>query len=373
MTYIKPLGYDQGKCRALMEERSLSGMVVTSPENVFYTTGLPTTRGFRNPMIFGLANQFPSYSVLHADGSPILVTWTGVMGGHEFWVKDIRTTFRRGETQDLLHSAVASTFAPGARIGVESSMPLSIANKIKQQVKDAELVVSDEIMDTMRMTKSEGEIAMLSRSLDIAEKTVEIVERHMTPETTVFQLITDASRTVYDLGATGLDHMTIAIGHSNPEIPIDLPAKAGDIVVLDVGAIFEGYVSDNRRLAYIGKVEEDLRKLNATMAEIVVQTGMSAAPGVSFGDLCVKAEQLHKERGLPPMFLSAGHTIGIQTEEMWISKGSDVKFGEGVLFNIELYSMLKPGTYVGTEDTFVVTSNGVRQLSHLPHEIKEVL
>ena len=35
--------------------------------------------------------------------------------------------------------------------------------------------------------------------------------------------------------------------------------------------------------------------------------------------------------------------------------------------------MLKPGTYVGTEDTFVVTSSGVRQLSHLPHEIKEVL
>ena len=117
----------------------------------------------------------------------------------------------------------------------------------------------------------------------------------------------------------------------------DLPAKSGDIVVLDVGAIFEGYVSDNRRLAHIGKVEDDLRKLNATMAEIVVQTGMSAAPGVSFGDLCIKAEQLHKERGLPPMFLSAGHTIGIQTEETWISKGSNVKFGEGVLFNIELY------------------------------------
>jgi len=70
--------------------------------------------------------------------------------------------------------------------------------------------------------------------------------------------------------------MTIAIGHSNPRS--DRPAcQGGDIVVLDVGAIFEGYVSDNRRLAYIGKVEEDLRKLNATMAEIVVQTGMSAA------------------------------------------------------------------------------------------------
>ena len=180
-----------------------------------------------------------------------------------------------------------STFAPGARIGVESSMPLSIANKIKQQVKDAELVVSDEIMDTMRMTKSEGEIAMLSRSLDIAEKTVELVERDMTPETTVFQLITNASRTVYDLGATGLDHMTIAIGHSNPEIPVDIHSKEGDIVVLDVGAIVEGYVSDNRRLAHIGKADDDLRKLNQKMVEIVVQTGMSAASGKTFGELCL--------------------------------------------------------------------------------------
>jgi Xaa-Pro dipeptidase len=372
MTHIRPLGYDQGRCAALLEQQSLSGIVLTSPENVFYTTGLPVTRGHRNPILFGLANHFPSYCLLRSDGSPIMITWTGAIGGHDFWVKDVRTTFRRGDTTELLLSAVANTFQPGDRIGVESSMPLSIANGIKQRVKGAELIESDPVMDTLRMTKSQDEITMLSRSLDIAEKTVERLQQDMTEETTVFQLITNASRTVYDLGATGVDHMTIAIGHSNPEIPMDLQSRPGDLVVLDIGAILEGYVSDNRRLAHIGRIEDDLRKLNGVMADIVVQTGMSAKPGSSFGDLCLVAERLYKEHGMPPMFLSAGHTIGIQTEERWITRGSDVRFGEGVVFNVELYSMLKPGTYVGTEDTFVVASGGVKQLSHLPHEIKEI-
>jgi Xaa-Pro aminopeptidase len=295
------------------------------------------------------------------------------VGGHEFWVKDVRTSFRRGETPDLLYSAVESTFQPGARIGVESLMSISVADGIRKRVKGAELIESDGIMDSMRMTKSAEEIATLSKSLDIAEKTVDKVQNEMTRETTVFQLITNASRTIYDLGATGLDHMTIAIGHSNPEIPVDIHSKEGDIVVLDVGAIVEGYVSDNRRLAHIGKVDDDLKKLNQKMVEIVVQTGMSAAPGKTFGELCLTAEELHRDRGLPPMFLSAGHTIGIQTEERWITKGSTTRFGEGVVFNIELYSMLRPGTWVGTEDTFVVTSSGVTQLSHLPHDIKEIL
>ena len=153
-------------------------------------------------------------------------------------------------------------------------MPYSIARRIQQKVKDAELVVSDDIFDTLRITKSKDEIEMLTKSLDIAETTVERVQKEMTRETTVFQLITNASKTVYELGATGVDHMTIAIGQSNPEIPQDLHSKEGDIVVLDVGAILEGYVSDNRRLAHIGKVEDDMRRLNETMAYIVVRTGM---------------------------------------------------------------------------------------------------
>ena len=81
--YIKPLGYDPDKCRALMEQKSLSGMVLTSGENVFYTTGLAVTRGHRKPDSYRATgeNQFPSFSVLHPDGSPIMITWMGALGG----------------------------------------------------------------------------------------------------------------------------------------------------------------------------------------------------------------------------------------------------------------------------------------------------
>ncbi len=51
-----------------------------------------------------------------------------------------------------------------------------------------------------------------------------------------------------------MDHATISIGKSNPEILEDFKGTAGDLIVLDVGAILDGYVSDTRRLAHLGKV-----------------------------------------------------------------------------------------------------------------------
>ncbi len=73
-----------------------------------------------------------------------------------------------------------------------------------------------------------------------------------------------------------------------------------------------------------------------------------------------------------PLFLNAGHSIGIQTEEVWLVRESTRKIEENMVFNVELYSPLGPGTYVGTEDTFLVTGAGGEQLSRMPHEIVEV-
>lgn len=369
---IKPLGYDPNKCVRLMEERGLAGILVTSNENVFYTTGLPVTRGQVNPILFALSNQFPSYAVIQKGGKPSLVTWVGALAGHEFWVEDVRSAFVRGGTTDEAIELVKESFRGPSRVGIESSAPYGFVERVKKALPQAELVVVDEVFDTLRAVKSADEISMMRKSLEITEKTVEKLEKEMTSPITTYQLISRAEVLLHEFGAHGVDHATMALGTANPEIPENVPAKAGDLAILDIGAILNGYVSDSRRLAWFGRVPTDVRELNAKMASIVTETGKSARAGMTFGELCNLADAKHAERSLEPMFFSAGHTIGIQTEELWISRDSQKKFEDGMVFNIELYSRTESNLFIGMEDTFVVTGNGVEQLTRLPHEIFEV-
>ena len=108
------------------------------------------------------------------------------------------------------------------------------------------------------------------------------------------------------------------------------------------------------------------------MASMVVETGTSAKPGMTFAEVCGETDSRYSDAGLEPMFLSAGHTIGIQTEELWITRDSQRKFENGMVFNIELYTRLESGVFIGTEDTFVVEGGAGKRISRLPHEITEV-
>ena len=100
-----------------------------------------------------------------------------------------------------------------------------------------------------------------------------------------------------------MDHATISIGNSNPEILEDFKGKTDDLIVLDVGAILDGYVSDTRRLAHLGKIPEELRELNRNMAEIVEETGEAFRPGRTFSEICAEVEARYMEHHRDPLFL----------------------------------------------------------------------
>lgn len=373
MTFIKPLGYDPERCKKLLKPRELDGMVLTSNDNVFYATGLPVTRGHQNPILFALSNKFPSYSVVNSDGIPGSIVWAGAIGNHELWTKEVLTSFFPNGTTEELVALVEQKFPRESRLGIESSMPYPLAEVIKSKIPQVELVIVDDILDELRLVKSPEEISKMKESLEIAEAVEESLFAEVTSDWTVFRLVSRAKQLIYELGGTGVDHATIAIGKSNPEILEDVKGSTGDLVVLDIGAILDGYVSDTRRLGHIGDVPAGLEELNKTMTDIVVETGKkSLVPGKTFSEVCAEVESRYMEQKRDPLFLSAGHSIGIQTEEVWIMRDSTRKIQENMIFNIELYSALKPGVYVGTEDTFLVTSSGGEQLSRLPHEVVKI-
>jgi Xaa-Pro aminopeptidase len=172
-------------------------------------------------------------------------------------------------------------------------------------------------------------------------------------------------------GAHGVDHVTVAFGPANPEIALDEEIEENQIVTLDLGAVYEGYVSDNRRLVYTGQVPQGLAELHGRLCRIVADMGAALQPGKTFGELNAYAYDLYAREGLDPMFLHVGHSIGLHVDEAWMLPDDPTVIEKGMVLNVELYSLSDEGVMVGDEETFVVTGGAPEKLSRLPVDILE--
>jgi Xaa-Pro aminopeptidase len=188
---------------------------------------------------------------------------------------------------------------------------------------------------------------------------------------TRLELIQEAKYRMIKNGAEGVDHVTMAFGTANPEIALDEILEVNQIVTLDLGAVYQGYVSDNRRLVYTGSVPEALRELHKKLCWIVTEMGKALRPGKTFSEVHSYAAELYAKMGIDPMYLHVGHSVGLQVEECWIMSDNPTVIEPGMVLNIELYSPSEEGVMIGDEETFLVTSGEPEKLSTLPVDIIE--
>jgi Xaa-Pro aminopeptidase len=174
-------------------------------------------------------------------------------------------------------------------------------------------------------------------------------------------------------GATGVSHITFSFGGANPEIAIAEPLGADTLVTLDLGAIIDGYCSDNRRYAYTGDPPDGLVQRYETMVSIVDRIGSLLIPGTTYAELYERTLALYDENGVQPLarFSHIGHNIGLETEERWLDQGEDV-IEPGMAINVELYTRLDTGEQIGNEETYFVSSSGPERISTLPRQIRVV-
>ncbi len=368
---FKPVGLDREKLRALMQARGLDGIFLSSPENVFYTTGYPTLPSSGNPIVYALHNQVPYFSFLGSDGQIILLCWGGAAMGIDYGADDVRMSFTPQMAADDLAALIAEKLQPGCTVGVESTFPYYAARLIQEQAKPASIVLADEVLHQLRLIKSPAEIERIRKSTEIVDRTVMELAQNLRLGMTRLELIQEAKYGLIHNGADGIDHVTVAFGPANPEVALDEVLEPDQIVTLDLGAVYQGYVSDNRRLAYSGAVPEALKELHKKLCWVVAEMGGALCPGKTFAELHAYAYDLYAQAGVEPMFMHVGHSIGLQVDEHWMLGDDPTPVEKGMVLNIELYSPSDEGVMIGDEETFAVTENGAEKLSTLPVDIIE--
>ncbi|MHA1385898.1 MAG: M24 family metallopeptidase [Candidatus Helarchaeota archaeon] len=371
----KPIGYNKDKTARLMEKYNLDVLILTSPANVFYFSGLATRHQAVNPILFALRNQYPSIVLVYKDGNESLVLWD-IYDKKLSWIKDTKGCLTPKSALRSMNYFLKSHIGEG-KIGVESTFPYYIHKFIMKKYPHAEISIADELLLDIQLEKSEEEIRRITESTRIAEKAILNMIQAIKPGIIDVDLIRIAKKTIIEEGAEGWDHFTVSIDESDPEAPGLGKVQQNSVLRLDVGALYKGYVSDVNRMVYIGsKIPSDLK--DAIEAIIQVQNTCQRAirPGADPKEILSLAEKTWREAGRTDQFIIIGHSLGLKTEEYHffdpMRGGLKRKFIKGNVLNMEAWTLLKGYGTIGNEDQYVVTEGGCKRISTLEMKIFHV-
>ncbi len=370
---FRTTGFDRSRFTALMKDRGIDAILLSTPENVLYTTGYPCVPSGGNPILFALQNQFPFFCFIEADGRVTLFCWVGaILGGVEFAVDRTEVYLDCAGAIEVLKNFIAASNLAGKTVGVESACPWFAVRLIEETARPKSISVIDDIIGSQRLIKSAEEIEMIKQSTAVAEATFTELAGIIRPGISRPQLIQEAKYRMIKNGATGIGHTTISFGTSNPEVSIEEILDRESLVAIDIGARYYGWASDIRRHVYTGAVPDDLSRLHATMCGIVDEIGAMLVPGATGARLHDSAVALYQKNGLDPFVITVGHSIGLETEERWLYRGSDLTLAPGMVINVELYTNYREGVEVGDEETYLITERAPMRLTALPREILPV-
>jgi len=356
----------------LMQELGLDGLIVIPGPNLFYLTG----------QSFHLMER-PVVALFPLDGEPAMVLPELERSKGEAVPYPIRL-FPYDETDASRQSAFAAA-ARHARIskrrfGVEPlRMRYLELSLLTEAAGDSSLLAAGELLARLRQNKDESEVQAMRRAVRIAEQALEatlpLVRQGMTERELAAELVVQMLRAGSE---PELPFPPIVASGPNSAIPHAFPTDralgAGDLLILDWGATFEGYISDLTRTFYLPPLDAELAAIHQIVLQ-ANQAGRAAVrPGASAGAVDLAARQVIEVAGYGPAFTHrTGHGIGLEAHEPpFIRQDNFLALDAGMTFTIEPGIYLEGRGGVRIEDNLLVSPDGAECLSSFARELRAV-
>ena len=239
----------------------------------------------------------------------------------------------------------------------------------------SQLVPTVGVVEALRRQKDAAEIACMAEACRIADAALAEVAPRLGDGLTEAQIRNLLEIRMRELGATGPSYETIvATGGVNAALPHHRPTNTviaeGDTVIIDVGALYEGYHSDMTRSYVIGEPSALQRELYEVV-RVAQAAGVAAVrPGITSRELDTVCRSVIADAGYGDWFShGTGHGVGLLIHENpFINAVGTVELAVGDVVTVE------PGVYRGgfggfrIEDLVVVTTDGCRVLTSSPKD-----
>ncbi len=249
-----------------------------------------------------------------------------------------------------------------------SRLNLSTYEKLKRKCN---LIKEEVFLKEFRSVKDEEEVALITRAVQIAELSLKSVLHLLKPGIMEVEFRRELLSAFFKFGGEGEAFPTIVASGKNSSVPHHQTGKRevreGDLVIVDFGTVYKGYVSDITRPFFVGRVSQEAVKIYEAVKE-AQETGIrELSAGKSAREVELKVREKLREKGYEEFFVhSLGHGIGIEVHEYpTLSKSSEEVLRKGNVITVE------PGVYipelggVRIEDDCLITQEGYFKLSHL--------
>jgi Xaa-Pro dipeptidase len=264
----------------------------------------------------------------------------------------------------------------GKKIGVEPNRMRFLELRYLQNAMPRAVFESAEsVFSSLRMQKDAAEVDAMRQAVRIAQDALRATLPFIKPGVTERQIASELMINLLRAGSGEMAFLPIVSGGphgADPHaVPTDRPVQKGDLLVIDWGATYNGYVSDLTRTFAIGEPEPEFRRI-AEIVKLANETGRAVAkPGIGAGEVDHAAREVIEDSGYGKAFFHrTGHGIGMEGHEPPYMFGeNDLILQPGMAFTVEPGIYLVGRNGVRIEDNVVITENGAETLSDLPREL----
>lgn len=284
------------------------------------------------------------------------------------------------EWNDAFRKAAQSLGLDGKRIGVEPrQMRLLEFSHIKAGAPEADYPDASDVLARLRLKKDKAEVEALRRAVKIAqtalEATLPLINIGMTEKALASELVMNLLKHGSDPEMPFAPIVSAGPNSANPHAsPSERKLRAGDLLVVDWGAAYNGYVSDLTRTFAVGEVDDECNKIHKIVQEANAAGRAAGKPGVPCANVDKATRDVIEKAGYGKYFTHrTGHGIGMEGHEDPYMRSDNMQLLEpGMAFTVEPGIYLTNRNGVRIEDNVVITETGADVLSDMPREIKVV-
>lgn len=361
------------RLRDLMRRDAIECLLVfgstADPGNVRYLTNFDDLYGGDTVVVIPLQDDVILITNAIMHGEPM---HSGVA---QVWPRDVRpaaaprTVTGKAQAATVANHVrdVIDTCGREAVIGLEGNWPEQLLHEL-DFVDNPRVRPGVQLVRELRTIKSPAEVKVLRKACALADDAVTAAMGAVASGTTEFEIAAAANEAMFRGGAehpafpislvagprSGLKHLP----------PSDYRVQPGDMVFIDVGARYMGYLSDCSRQSVCGPPSDEQLRFMETQARMVEEVTTRIKPGYVVADAAAVALEIASDAGYENYLYFRGHGVGTDFVGLpALAPGNPATFEAGMVFALEpMLVKLDFGTACW-EDVWHVTNDGVERLN----------
>jgi len=369
----KTIPFDTQLLDRLLAEAGIDALIVTSKHNIQYLFGGYRFFFFDYMDAIGVSRYLPI--LVYHRGKPEDASYIGYrMEAFEkelgrFWTPQVQTT--TSTSMDAARLAVEHIKRLGKgvrRIGVEVSfMPSDAAAVLQDGLQGYQFVDAQFPLERLRAKKTPHELRLLRESSEHVVAAMLDTFRVCRPGMTKNEIVETLRRNEVNRGLT-FEYCLITAGTSQNRAPSDQRLKQGDILSLDSGGNYHGYIGDLCRMGILGEPDSELEDLLAFIEEVQQAARKPIKPGTLGGEIFEVAEAIVETSPHTAYVEFLAHGMGLVSHEAprltttgpvpYSAYDADRPLETGMVVSIETTMKHPKRGFIKLEDTVAVTDHG---------------